>query len=78
MVQAGETRDQIRERCKTRFMTTFETMDQHELKIEEENGNIEVRQTWDEETNVMMGFGQQKMIEGIVPDDFITFFNDWD
>ena len=59
-------------------MTTFESMDQHELKIEEENGNIEVRQTWDENTNVMMGFGQQKMIEGIVPDDFITFFNDWD
>ena len=43
MVQAGETRDQIRERCKTRFMTTFETMDQHELKIEEENGNRDPR-----------------------------------
>ena len=53
-------------------------MDQHEIKIEEENGNIEVRQTWDENTNVMMGFGQQKMIEGVVPDDFITFFQDWD
>ena len=51
MVEANpqqETREQIRTRCKTRFVQTFDTMDQHELKIEEENGNIEVRQTWDE------------------------------
>ena len=26
----------------------------------------------------MMGFGQQKMIEGIVPDDFKPFFENWD
>lgn len=77
MVEASnqtETREQIRARIKAKFMSTFGEMANHELKIEEENGNIEVRQTWDETTNVMMGFGQQKMIEGIVPDDFRVFF----
>lgn len=77
-VAQGETREQIRERIKGRFMTTFDAMDQHEVKITEEDGNIEVRQTWDENTNVMMGFGQQKMIEGLVPDDFRKFFEEWD
>ena len=59
-------------------MTIFDTMDQHEVKITEEDGNIEVRQSWDETTNVMMGFGQQKVIDGIVPDDFRVFFEEWD
>ena len=53
-------------------------MDQHELKIEEEGGNIQVRQSWDEATNVMMAFGEQKVIEGLVPDDFRAFFEQWD
>lgn len=81
MVEAAavqETREQIRARIKERFVTTFETMDQHELKIEKEDGNIQVRQSWDEATNVMMAFGEQKVIQGLVPDDFKTFFENWD
>eukprot|EP00354_Favella_ehrenbergii_P001977 CAMPEP_0170468572 /NCGR_PEP_ID=MMETSP0123-20130129/11700_1 /TAXON_ID=182087 /ORGANISM="Favella ehrenbergii, Strain Fehren 1" /LENGTH=165 /DNA_ID=CAMNT_0010735171 /DNA_START=110 /DNA_END=607 /DNA_ORIENTATION=- len=53
-------------------------MDQHEVKIDEENGNIQVRQSWDEAANVMMAFGEQKLIPGLVPDDFRTFFETWD
>ena len=59
-------------------MTTFDTMDQHEVKITEDDGNVEVRQTWDETTNVMMGFGQAKVIPDLVPDDFRVFFEQWD
>ena len=53
-------------------------MEQHEIKITEEGGNIEVRQSWDEVTNVMMAFGEQKLIPDLVPDDFLRFFENWD
>ena len=33
-------------------------MSEHELKITEEDGNIEVRQSWDDASNVMMAFGE--------------------
>ena len=39
---------------------------------------MEVRQSWDEATNVMMSFGKYARIEGLVPDDFRTFFENWD
>ena len=75
---ATESRDQIRARIKERFLTTFETIENHEMKTEEEKGNIQVRQSWDEATNVMMAFGEQKVIEGFTPDDFRPFFENWD
>ena len=56
--QIEETREQIRARIKARFVETFETMAEHELKITEEDGNIEVRQSWDDASNVMMAFGE--------------------
>ena len=80
MVQAAgaETREQIRNRIKQEYVDTFATMDQYELKIEEEGGNIQVRQHWDEEKNVMKAFGEQKCIPGVTPDDFRAFFENWD
>ena len=79
MVEAvTETRAQIRARIKERFVQTFDTMAQHEIKITEEGGNIEVRQSWDDATNVMMAFGEQKVIADLHPDDFKTFFVNWD
>ena len=59
MVQAADVPDraQIRESLKAKYVAIFDTLDQHELKIEEENGNIQVRQSWDEANNVMMAFG---------------------
>ena len=81
MVEAtvsNETREQIRARIKQRFVQTFNTMDQHEIKITEEDGNVEVRQSWDETTNVMMAFGEQKVVQGLMPDDFLRFFETWE
>ena len=52
-------------------------MDQHELKISEDDGNLEVRQTWDE-TGVQLAFGQVKRVEGLTPDDFRMFIEQWD
>ena len=80
MVEAAqpESRADTRARLKTKFVQIFETMDQHELKITEDGGNIEVRQSWDAENNVMIVFGEQKLIEGMVPDDFRTFYENWD
>ena len=78
MVEAGESREAIRARIKTTFVETFATMDTHELKIEEESGNVQVRQSWDEAKNVMVNFAEQKVIDGIVPDDFKPFFDNWD
>ena len=46
--------------------------------VEEEGGNIQVRQFWDQEANVMTVFGEYKVIPGLVPDDFRTFFEQWD
>ena len=42
MVQAADVPDraQIRESLKAKYVAIFDTLDQHELKIEEENGNI--------------------------------------
>ena len=52
-------------------------MTAYELKIEEEQGNIQVRQQWDQERNIMLNFGEQKLIPGLVPDDFRVFFERW-
>lgn len=59
-------------------MNTFSSMGQFDLKIEEEGGNIQVRQEWDQEKNVMKSFGEQKVIPGIFPDDFRAFYDDWE
>ena len=58
-------------------MGKFATMEQYELKIDEEGGLMQVRQQWDEATNVMLNFGVHKRIEGLVPDDFRPFFERW-
>ena len=72
MVQAAgpENRAQIRDRLKQSYVSIFDTMSEHELKITEDGGNVEVRQTWDAENNVMKCFGVQKVIPGMVPDDY--------
>ena len=40
---APETREQIRARTKDKFMNIFGEWDQHEEKINEDNGNLQVR-----------------------------------
>ena len=42
MVEAAApaSRADIRNKLKTRYVAIFDTMEQHELKIEEEQGNI--------------------------------------
>ena len=56
MVQAAnattESREEIKDRIKAKFMQLIETMDQHEIKINEQDGNLVVRQTWDDELGV--------------------------
>ena len=52
MVQAAgnatqESRAEIKARIKANFVQLVETMEQHELKINEDGGNLEVRQSWD-------------------------------
>ena len=76
--QGAETRDQIRQRIKAKFYQTLETMEEHPVVIEEEDGNIQVRQTWDDSTNTMVNFAVCKFREGLVPDDFKPYFADWD
>ena len=81
MVEAAnvrETKAQIGERTKERFKEIFSTFEQHELKITEDNGNLEVRQSWDTENNVMKVFGKQRRVEGLVPDDFRPFFENYE
>ena len=61
MVEAANvrlTKAQIGARTKERFIEIFSTFDEHELKITEDNGNLEVRQSWDTENNVMKVFGR--------------------
>ena len=48
------------------------------MKIDEENGNLQVRMSWDESVNTMICIGVQHMIEGLVPDDFRAFMENWD
>ena len=72
-----ESRAEIKARIKANFVQLVETMDQHELKISEDEGNLEVRQTWDE-TGVQLAFGQVKRVEGLTPDDFRMFIEQWD
>ena len=73
-----ESRAEIRARIKSKFVEMFGTMDQHELKINEDNNNVQVRQSWDESVNTMLAFGEMKVIEGLTPDDFRTYFEQWD
>ena len=56
-VNSTESRAEIRARVKGKFFEMMSTMDQHELKIEEEGGNIQVRQTFDDNVNCLLAFG---------------------
>ena len=82
MVQAAnattESREEIKNRIKAKFMQLIETMDQHEIKINEQGGNLVVRQTWDDELGVQLAFGEIKRIEGATPDDFRPYIENWD
>merc|ERR1712060_455782 len=82
MVEAApaqqETRDQIRARIKAEYHGKFDTMDQYEIKIDEDGGNVQVRQHFDEATNVGQNFGEVKLVSDLVPDDFRAYFERWD
>ena len=58
-------------------MQLIETMDQHEIKIEEQDGNLVIRQSWDE-SGVQLAFGEIKRIEGVTPDDFRPYMEQWE
>ena len=75
---AAETREQIRARIKERFTNVFNTLDSYEVKIEEEDGNLQIRQTWDEENNTMINFGECKNAGDLVPEDFKQFMTEWE
>ena len=45
-------------------------MEEHEVKLNEEDGNVQIRQTWDDATNTMVNFGVCNLIPGLVPDEF--------
>ena len=53
-------------------------MDQFPIVLSEEDGNMEVRQTWAEGTNVMQNFGESKVVPDLVPDDFKILFEQFD
>ena len=46
--------------------------------ITQEDGNIEIRQAWDAESNVMQVFGEAKVVSDLVPDDFKTLFENYE
>ena len=76
--QATETRDQIRARIKQSILATFESMDQYEVKVEEDDGNIEIRQSWDDAKNTMLNFGECKNCGDLIPSDFKAFMENWE
>ena len=81
MVEAAsvrETKAQICARTKKRFKEIFSTFEEHKLKITADDGNLEVRQSWDTENKLMTVFGKQRRIEGLVPDDFRPFFENYE
>ena len=47
------------------------------MKLNEEDGNVQIRQTWDEASNTMVNFGVCNLIPGLVPNDFREFYEDF-
>ena len=37
-----------------------------------------VRQSWDDETGVQLAFGEMKRIEGVTPEDFRPYIEQWE
>lgn len=48
------------------------------MKIQKEDGKLEVRQSWDDATNQLMCLGTYTRIDDLVPNDFRGFFENWD
>ena len=71
------TRDEMKLNLRARCAEILAKKDQMEIKSTLEDGNIEVRADWDEESRIIC-VAEMKVAKGLTPDDFKAFFNVWE
>ena len=80
MVQAQEqeTREIIRQRLKFRFIETSQEMENYAVTMEKEDGNIQIRNSWDYDSNNQVTFGECKLLRGYKPADFKSYIQNYE